>query len=70
MDPSDAVLTVLREEAVPLHWTKVQDIALRRGYLDPFEHTDVRRRVLSALAELARQGVIRKVGKGVYEVSD
>jgi hypothetical protein len=70
MDPSDAVLTVLREEAVPLHWTKVQDIALRRGYLDPFEQTDVRRRVLSALAELARQGAIRKVGKGVYEVSD
>jgi hypothetical protein len=70
MDPSDAVLTVLREEAVPLHWTKVQDLALRRGYLDPLQQPDVRRRVLSALAELAREGALRRVGKGVYEVSD
>jgi aryl-alcohol dehydrogenase-like predicted oxidoreductase len=70
MDPSNAVLTVLREEGVPLHWTKVQDLALRRGYLDPFEQPDIRRRVLSALARLVREGVIRKVGTGVYEVSD
>jgi hypothetical protein len=70
MDPTHAVLTVLREEGVPLHWTKVQDLALRRGYLDPFEHPDVRRRVLATLAELVREGAIRKVGKGVYEVSD
>jgi hypothetical protein len=70
MDPSDAVLTVLREEAVPLHWTKVQDLALRRGYLDPFHQPDIRRRVLSALTELVREGTLRRVGKGVYEVSD
>jgi aryl-alcohol dehydrogenase-like predicted oxidoreductase len=70
MDPSNAVLTVLREEGVPLHWTKVQDLALRRGYLDPFEQPDIRRRVLSALAQLVREGVIRKVGTGVYEVPD
>ena len=69
MEASEAVLTVLREEGVPLHWTKVQDLALRRGYLDPFEQPDVRRRVLSTLAELVREGAIRKVGTGVYEVS-
>ena len=69
METSQAVLTVLRDEGVPLHWTKVQDLALRRGYLDPFEQPDVRRRVLSTLAELVREGAIRKAGTGVYEVS-
>jgi hypothetical protein len=70
MEPSRAVLTVLREEGVPLHWTKVQDLALRRGYLDPFEQPDVRRRVLTTLAELVREGVVQKVGTGVYRISD
>jgi hypothetical protein len=66
MEPRDAVLTVLREAAEPLHWTKVQDAALRAGYLDPFAHPDVRRLVQAELHALARDGAIVRVGKGVY----
>jgi len=62
----DAALTVLREEEIPLHWTVIQDLALRRGYLDPFTQSDIRQGVLSALARAARDGVVRKAGKGVY----
>jgi hypothetical protein len=66
MEPRDAVLRVVRERDEPLHWTRIQDLALRDGYLDPFEHPDVRRAVQRALHELAREGVIVRVGKGVY----
>jgi hypothetical protein len=66
MEPREAVLTVLREEARPLHWTKVQDLALRRAYLDPFETPDVRRQVQTALRALAREGVVSRESKGVY----
>jgi hypothetical protein len=66
MDPRDAVLRVLHDQDEALHWTKIQDLALRQGYLDPFEHPDVRRRIQTALRELAREGAIARVGKGVY----
>jgi hypothetical protein len=66
MEPRAAVLAVLAEEAAPLHWTKVQDLALRRGYLDPFEHPDVRRQVQTALRALASEGLVEKQTKGVY----
>jgi hypothetical protein len=66
MEALEAVITVLREEAVPLHWTKIQDLALRRGLIDPFEVPDVRRTVLDALASAARAGTIARRGKGVY----
>jgi hypothetical protein len=66
MEPRDAVLAILGEEPAPLHWTRIQDLALRRGYLDPFEHPDVRRQVQSALRALAREGLVRKEAKGVY----
>ena len=49
MDYLEAALTVLREEAKPLHWTVIQDLALRRGYLDPFTQPDIRRNLLAAL---------------------
>lgn len=63
----EAVETVLREEAPQeLHWTRVQDLALRRGYLDPFTQRDIRRGVLTALAALAREGAAVRTGKGVY----
>jgi hypothetical protein len=67
MEAGEAALTVLREEAAPLHWTKVQDLALRRSYLDPFAQPNIRKELLSALARLAREGLIRKVATGVYE---
>jgi hypothetical protein len=66
MEPRAAVLAVLTEEAAPLHWTKIQDLALRRGYLDPFEHPDVRRQVQTTLRELASEGLVEKQTKGVY----
>ena len=66
MEPLEAAIQVLREEGVPLHWTKIQDLALRRGYLDPFEFPDVRRTLLAALGEGVRSGVLEKQGKGVY----
>ena len=66
MDVREAVLAVLREEGTPLHWTKIQDLALRRGYVDPFETPDVRRRVLDALAAAVRNGEVKKHAKGVY----
>ena len=66
MDVREAVLTVLREEGVPLHWTVIQDLALRRGYVDPFSTPDVRKRVLAELAAAVREGRVRKDGTGVY----
>jgi hypothetical protein len=66
MEPLDAAVAVLREEGVELHWTKIQDLALRRGYLDPFELADVRKALLAALAEGARTGALVKGTRGVY----
>jgi hypothetical protein len=66
MEVREAVLTVLREEATPLHWTVIQDLALRRGYVDPFSTPDVRKRVLAELAGAVRDGELRKDGTGVY----
>jgi hypothetical protein len=68
VDFLEAALTVLREEGEPLHWTKIQDLALRRGYLDPFEQLDIRRNLLAALAEGVRSGALVKVSTGVYEL--
>ena len=66
MEPLEAAIRVLGEEGVPLHWTRIQDLALRRGYLDPFELPDVRRTMLAALGEGVRSGVLEKQGTGVY----
>lgn len=68
MDELEAAVTVLREQAKPLHWTVIQDIALQQGYLDPFTQKDIRRRLLAALAEAARRpdGPVVKAGRGIY----
>jgi hypothetical protein len=66
VDARAAVLRVLTEEGAALHWTKIQDAALRRRYLDPFETRDVRRAVLEALGELVAEGRVVKQTKGVY----
>ena len=68
MEFLDAALAVLGEEAKPLHWTVIQDLALKRGYLDPFTQRDIRKLLLAALARAARDGVVRKVDTGVYEL--
>ena len=68
MEFLDAALAVLGEEAKPLHWTVIQDLALKRGYLDPFTQRDIRKQLLAELARAAKDGVIRKVETGVYEL--
>jgi hypothetical protein len=70
MEPRAAVIAVLAEERSPLHWTRIQDLALRRGYLDPFEHPDVRRQVQTTLRALLREGVVAKEAKGVYFLAE
>jgi hypothetical protein len=69
MEPLEAALQVLREEGGPLHWTKIQDLALKRGYLDPFVTPDVRKVLLGALAEGVRTGALAKDSKGVYRAA-
>jgi hypothetical protein len=64
----DAAVTVLQEEGKPLHWTVVQDLALKRGYLDPFTQRDIRKNLLAALASAARTGVVVKEDKGIYRL--
>jgi HB1, ASXL, restriction endonuclease HTH domain len=64
----DAAVRVLEEQGEPLHWTVIQDIALQRGYLDPFTQKDIRKNLLAALSEAARSGSggVQKAGRGVY----
>jgi hypothetical protein len=66
MEYLEAALAVLREEAGPLHWTVIQDLALKRGYLDPFTQRDIRKHLLAALAGATKQGQVEKRSTGVY----
>jgi hypothetical protein len=68
MDALEAALAVLRDEARPLHWTVIQDLALRRGYLDPFTQPDLRRRLVAALAQAAKDGTLVRDSTGVYRL--
>jgi hypothetical protein len=70
VDYLEAALEVLREEAGPLHWTVIQDRALKRGYLDPFTQTDIRKHLLAALAAAVKDGRIVKADTGVYALPD
>jgi hypothetical protein len=66
VDFLDAALRVLEEEGAVLHWTVIQDLALRRGYLDPFTQRDIRKHLLAALSAGAREGRVVKRGTGLY----
>jgi HB1, ASXL, restriction endonuclease HTH domain len=68
MDELEAAVRVLEEQGKPLHWTVIQDIALQRGYLDPFTQPDIRKRLLAALSTAAKRpdGPVTKSGRGVY----
>ncbi|MEX2420986.1 MAG: hypothetical protein WD670_04125 [Actinomycetota bacterium] len=70
-DPyGEAAMRVLREEGGgPLHWTVIQDVALTRGYLDPFTQPDIRKHLLAALAEAVRGGMLVKESKGSYRLA-
>ncbi len=69
MTPADAVLAVLREADGPVHWTVIQDRALRAGYLDPFETPDVRGAVLTSVRALVAEGRAVKTATGVYALA-
>ncbi len=69
MDYLEAALTVLREEAKPLHWTVIQDLALKRGYLDPFTQRDIRKNLLASLARATKDGSVVKESTGVYRAA-
>jgi hypothetical protein len=69
MTPSEAVLAVLRETDEPLHWTVIQDRALRAGYLDPFETPNVRVAIMTAVRELVADGRAVKTATGVYALA-
>ncbi len=68
MEFRDAIQAVLREEGRPLHWTVIQDLALKRGYLDPFTQRDIRRTLLAELARSAAAGEVVKEARGVYRL--
>jgi HB1, ASXL, restriction endonuclease HTH domain len=69
MDPLDAAVIVLREAGEPLHWTVIQDRALREGLIDPFTVTDVRGALLRALRDGLRAGALARAGTGVYALT-
>jgi hypothetical protein len=66
MEALDAALAVLREAREPLHWTVIQDRALRQGLIDPFVVTDVRAVLVRALRDGVRSGALVRAGTGVY----
>jgi hypothetical protein len=70
MEVLEAALLVLREEGTALHWTVIQDLALKRGYLDPFTQRTIRQDLVAALVRAAREGVLDREGKGVYRLPD
>jgi hypothetical protein len=69
MSPEEAVLEVLGDADEPLHWTVIQDRALRAGYLDPFATPDVRGAVLTAVRALVADGRVVKTATGVYALA-
>ena len=66
MEVADAILAVLADAGEPLHWTVIQDRALRAGAIDPFETRDVRKAVLATLHTLVADGRVVPTAKGVY----
>ena len=68
MEFEDAALAVLRDEGGALHWTVIQDLALKRGYLDPFTQRDIRKNLVATLARAAKDGTLVKEGTGIYRL--
>lgn len=66
MDPLDAAVAALEEAGTPLHWTVLQDRALRAGALDPFTDPDVRRTMRAALDRGVGEGRLERVATGTY----
>jgi hypothetical protein len=72
MDYLEAAVKVLEEQGKALHWTVIQDIALQRGYLDPFTQRDIRKGLLAALSNAAKrsEGPVVKAGGGIYDLRE
>jgi HB1, ASXL, restriction endonuclease HTH domain len=70
MEPLDAAVTVLRASGEPLHWTVIQDRALRQGLIDPFVVKDVRATLLRALRDGVTSGALARAGTGVYMLAE
>ena len=68
MEFLEAALAVLREEGRPMHWTAIQDLALKRGYLDPFTQREIRRNLVATLSRAAKEGILTREGTGVYRL--
>ena len=68
-DALEAAIAVLGEAGEPLHWTVIQDRALRSRRIDPFTTPDVRRALLGALRQGVREGSLKAAGTGVYELT-
>jgi hypothetical protein len=68
LEPVDAAIRVLSEEGRELHWTAIQDLALKRGYLDPFVQRDLRKRIVAGLARAAKEGRVVRASTGVYRL--
>jgi hypothetical protein len=69
MEVADVILAVLADAGEPLHWTVIQDRALRSGGIDPFQTPDVRKAVLGALHALVADGLVVAPAKGVYTLA-
>lgn len=69
MEPLEAVVAVLHGADEPLHWTVIQDRALRQGLIDPFVVTNVRATMLRALRDGVRAGTVVRVDTGVYALA-
>lgn len=72
MDYLEAAVKVLEEQGKPLHWTVIQDIALQRGYIDPFTQQDIRKHLLAALSGSTKVpgGPVVKAGRGTYALRE
>lgn len=68
MEPVDAAVAILRAAGEALHWTVIQDRALRQGLIDPFVVADVRGTLLRAIRDGVRSGVLVRAGTGVYSL--
>lgn len=66
MDPLDAAVAAIEEAGTPLHWTVLQDHALRAGALDPFTDPDVRRTMRAAIERGVREARLERVATGTY----
>ena len=64
MEPLDAAIAVLRDAGEPLHWTVIQDRALRQGLIDPFVVSDVRTHAVGGVARRRPRGRAGTRGDG------